>query len=114
MARSLLVRRYTPITSRSISIPTARFLSTTRPSFKGLQPETDDPQPKEAEPQDLASAPAELSMSEYHKLSDQYLERLVDKLEALQEQKEDIDCEYSVSTSCPSSFRVKSMLTPVD
>jgi frataxin len=96
LVRSLAVRPYTPVTYRAASLPTSRFLSTTRPSLKGLSPETDNPQPKEAEPQNLASAPADLTMDEYHKLSDQYLEKLVDKFEALQEQKDEIDCEYSV------------------
>jgi hypothetical protein len=106
LTRSLLGRQCTAITYRATFLPTARFLSTTRPLFKGLSPESENPQPKEAEPQNLVSAPADLTMDEYHKLSDQYLERLVDKFEALQEQKEEIDCEYSVRFQLLEIFKV--------
>jgi frataxin len=81
---------------RVAALPTPRFMSTTRPLLKGILPETDDPPPSDPEPQVTASAPADLTMDEYHKVSDQYLEKLVDKFEAMQEEKEDVDCEYSV------------------
>jgi frataxin len=94
--RSFVARPSTSITYRVAALPTPRFLSTTRPLFKGILPETDDPPPTDPEPQTTASAPADLTMDEYHKVSDQYLERLVDKFEAMQEEKDEIDCEYSV------------------
>lgn len=43
--------------------------------------------------------PTPLPIDEYHKLSDAYIDTLVAKLEELQEEREDIDVEYSVSPS---------------
>jgi frataxin len=36
-------------------------------------------------------------METYHELADEFIEDLVEKLEGLQETREDIDVEYSVS-----------------
>lgn len=81
----------------------SRSFTAGRPSLKGLSPETEDPQPKEAEPHTVleASAPANITIEEYHKFSDAYMEALVDKFEALQEEKTEIDCEYSVCSFLP-------------
>lgn len=58
------------------------------------------------------TSPTLLSTDEYHKLSDTYIDSLVSKLEAMQEEREDIDVEYSVcdplhvnQTSKPPRFR---------
>ena len=76
----------------------SRSFTTSRPLAKGLSPETDNPQPKEAETNDTASSaqPANISVAQYEELSDQFLDTLVQKLEHLQEQSEEVDCEYSV------------------
>jgi hypothetical protein len=95
-ATSSLVRQSTAGTYKRTSITTGKSFSTSRAFFKGLSPESENPQPKEPEAQTLAQAPADLSMDEYHKISDHYFEILVDKLEALQEVREELDCEYSV------------------
>lgn len=42
--------------------------------------------------------PAELTDTQYHELSDQYLDNLLNKFEAVQDEREDIDIEYSVSS----------------
>ncbi|KAL9132505.1 MAG: hypothetical protein Q9175_006324, partial [Cornicularia normoerica] len=39
---------------------------------------------------------AELSTDQYHKLADQYIDRLVAQLEEMQEEREEVDVEYSV------------------
>lgn len=85
--------------SRITFITTRRSFGTTRTCYKGLTPETDNPQPKVAEPNTTASSvsPIELSEAEYHELSDSYLNTLVEQLEELQEAREDVDVEYSVS-----------------
>ncbi|KAL2046882.1 hypothetical protein N7G274_000900 [Stereocaulon virgatum] len=41
------------------------------------------------------TAPTPLSLSDYHKLSDTYIDALVSQLEELQEEREDVDVEYS-------------------
>lgn len=40
--------------------------------------------------------PAELTDTQYHEISDQYLDNLLNKFEAVQDEREDIDIEYSV------------------
>ncbi|KAI4245388.1 MAG: hypothetical protein L6R42_010187 [Xanthoria sp. 1 TBL-2021] len=41
------------------------------------------------------SAPEPISIDQYHRLADRYIDTLVSKLEELQEQRRDVDCEYS-------------------
>ncbi|KAK0100622.1 Mitochondrial chaperone Frataxin [Cadophora gregata] len=85
----------TPTTAPSFS----RAFSTTPCTFKGLSPESADPPPKESEPEAYeptsSSAPADISIEEYHVLSDAYLNGLIEKLEQLQEEREEVDVEYS-------------------
>lgn len=79
-----------------------RSFSSTFKAHKGISPESDDPKPREplATPQGSA-APAELTNEEYHQLSDEYMDAIEAKLEELQEEREDVDLEYSV---CASEF----------
>jgi len=96
---SLLRPAVLPITTQGCSassIQSPRLFSTTRPSFKGLSPETDNPQPKEAESHITAHGPAEITVEQFHELADEYLNALIEKLEQLQEEEEDVDVEYSV------------------
>ncbi|KAG9234552.1 mitochondrial iron uptake protein [Amylocarpus encephaloides] len=101
IARRPFMFQYVPSVMAMVSptsSPTAaaRSISSSRPLSKGLSPESEDPKPKEAEPQALApSAPASVTIEEYHELSDKYIDQLVEKLEALAEQSEEIDCDYS-------------------
>ncbi|KAH7357245.1 hypothetical protein BKA65DRAFT_592722 [Rhexocercosporidium sp. MPI-PUGE-AT-0058] len=85
-------------TLASSSLSTRAF-STSVPKFKGLSPESADPTPKESEPEAYeptsSSAPAEISIEEYHQLSDTYLNGVIEKLEQLQEEREEVDVEYS-------------------
>lgn len=60
-------------------------------------PETEDPAPKESEPHQETTQPTPLSDEAYHEHADQYLDVVVARAEELQEGREDIDVEYSVS-----------------
>lgn len=55
-----------------------------------------------------APSPTPLSTDEYHTRSDAYIDALLAQLEAMQEEREDVDVEYSVrppfSSSSPSPF----------
>ncbi|KAL9577757.1 MAG: hypothetical protein Q9212_006161 [Teloschistes hypoglaucus] len=42
-----------------------------------------------------ASAPEPLDIDQYHRVADLYIDNLVAKLEEMQEEREDVDCEYS-------------------
>jgi frataxin len=64
-------------------------------------PHAEDPPPREAESQEeIPSQKTEITSEEYHLRSDHFLESLLSKLEARQEEKGDIDVEYSVSYAC--------------
>jgi len=67
--------------------------------------------PKERESSDTASSTSKVEVSEerYHQLSDSYLNTLLEKLEALQEEREDVDVEYSVGVA--SWYNGANMLT---
>ncbi|KAL3426615.1 mitochondrial iron uptake protein [Phlyctema vagabunda] len=64
---------------------------------KGLSPESEEPAPSQPEEHYDATArsPAELSQSEYNELADTHMDVIVAKLEDLQEDREDVDVEYS-------------------
>ncbi|PVH75907.1 Frataxin, partial [Cadophora sp. DSE1049] len=84
----------------SSGVPSSsRAFSSTPCILKGLSPESADPAPKESEPEAYeptsSSEPAAISIEEYHELSDAYLNGLIEKLEQLQEEREEVDVEYS-------------------
>jgi len=58
-------------------------------------PDSSDPEPPKTEDHAQPSAATELEIEEFHKIADQYLERLVAKLEAKQEETGEVDAEYS-------------------
>ncbi|KAH0533665.1 hypothetical protein FGG08_007602, partial [Glutinoglossum americanum] len=72
--------------SRSIHATTALRLAIT--------PDSSTPAPPSTTASHVA-APANISTEEYHELADDYLDHLVSKLEALSEQRDDVDVEYN-------------------
>lgn len=83
------------VRAASGSFSGARFLSTT-PGRGGITPDDKPPQPKDAEPIKTVVSPANITDAEYHAAADEYLERLMGHLEQMQDQREDVDVEYSV------------------
>ncbi len=84
-------------TSKCNPVIASRAFHASKSAFKGLSPETDNPQPKKPEAHAAsASQPTEISIEEYHQVSDAYMDTVVAKLEQLQEQREDVDVEFSV------------------
>lgn len=59
-------------------------------------PHTENPA-KEAAKSESTYTVAEVTESQYHELADIYLENLLSKFEDLQDEREDIDVEFSVS-----------------
>lgn len=84
---------------RASSLLTRAF-STTVARPLGLSPESEEPPAKEETTEtteyNVGGKPADLSVEEYNQLSDDYLNVLVDKMEQMQEDNEEVDCEYSV------------------
>jgi frataxin len=85
-------------TPRILSLTSARPFSSTPIVHKGISPESENPQPTPKEP--IAGAPQAtgISAAEYEELSNEYMDRIVEKLEQLQEEKDSVDVEYSVRT----------------
>lgn len=80
-----------------------RFYSTAGPNGNMITPDKQPVQLKEEAAPTVVRAATELTDDEYHKLADQYMDRLVTHLEELQDEREDIDVEYSV---CHSLVRI--------
>lgn len=80
-----------------------RFFSTAGLSGNNITPDKQPVQPKEDMAAPTVRAATELTDDEYHKLADQYMDRLVTHLEELQDEREDIDVEYSV---CHAMIRI--------
>ncbi|KAL9041715.1 MAG: hypothetical protein Q9180_001095 [Flavoplaca navasiana] len=55
---------------------------------------TSSPRPNPTSSEPLAPEP--ISIDQFHQLADHYIDNLVSKLEELQEERRDVDCEYSV------------------
>ncbi len=55
-----------------------------------------EPEPKAEVDSGLANEATELSNDEYHRVSDNFMDELMRKLEALQEEREDVDVEFNV------------------
>lgn len=63
---------------------------------KGISPESSDPRPTAHPGTEHVAEPAHITIDEYHELADIYIDDLVSKLEQIQEEREDVDCDYSV------------------
>jgi len=59
-------------------------------------PDTSDPAPAESEETHDVTDPTPLPDEEYHERADAFLEQVVNKMEEIQEGREDIDVEFSV------------------
>jgi frataxin len=85
-------------TSRLTPSIVSRSFSSSIITSKGITPESSDPQPKKPESHGPpVTTPTEISIEEYHQVSDDYIDAIVHRLEQLQEAKEDVDVEFSVS-----------------
>jgi frataxin len=84
--------------ARSAVPQNIRYFTAGTASFKGLSPDSEDPRPKEAEPQAVVTEPTDISIEQYHEVSDAYIDKMVAVLEELQEERDDVDVEYSVRT----------------
>ena len=61
-------------------------------------PDSAEPSPSNPEPDaHKVTTPTEISDDEYHELADKYMDHLCEKAEQMQETKEEVDVEFSVS-----------------
>ncbi|KAK3293593.1 Frataxin-like domain-containing protein [Chaetomium fimeti] len=70
----------------------SRFISNSS-GRKGITPDDKAPKPIETPP--VTKTPADISDAEYHTVADEYLEKLLTQLEVMQDQREDVDVEFS-------------------
>lgn len=97
--RALSTKTILPVvgTNKSYISSSVRNFSCSQASLKGIYPETDNPPAKSLEPEAKPEEPTELTIEEYHEAADTCIDRLVATFEELQEAREDVDVEYSVS-----------------
>jgi frataxin len=95
----------TPILLRrapQLSIPiTTRRLFSNSSVRTGITP--DDKAPKTPETPPVTKTPADITESEYHTVADEYMDKLLTHLEALQDTREEVDVEFSVSHHLPAT-----------
>src|SRR5947209_7385171 len=73
--------------------PTRRFFSGSS-ACNGITP--DDKPPKDVETPNITKTAADITEDEYHMVADAYIDKLVTRLEQLQDEREEVDVEYSV------------------
>ncbi|KAA6414616.1 MAG: arabinogalactan endo-1 [Lasallia pustulata] len=83
------------LTHLTAPTPSSRSFHASPPTRKGITPDSSDPQPNLEGSETPIGEPASISEQTYHERADAYINELVSKLESLQEEKEDVDCEYS-------------------
>lgn len=88
-------------------ITTQRTFTTTPYRLIDILPDSDKPdhEVKESEPHDVLTEATPLTDAEYQEKSDAYIEELLGKLETMQEEKGNMDVEYSVSNFLFSRVR---------
>ena len=77
------------------------YLAATPSRLGVIMPGSSGPEPPNPEPHDAPVAPAELSEGQYHAAADDFIERLLARLEERADEKGDLEVEYSVR-SLPS------------
>lgn len=76
----------------------SRTFSVSASKATGLMPDTENPSTPKREPLATTLTPAEITDEEFHTLSDAFLEKVHEKAEQVQEGREDVEVDYSVST----------------
>ncbi len=81
--------------SRVVTPLTCRFI-TSSSDRKGITPDDKPRDPKNVETPKVAQTPANLTDTEYHAVADEYLDKLLTRLEEIQDARDDVDVEFSV------------------
>lgn len=93
-AASPVVLQYAPSAAPASVFTASRHLSTTPHRLQSITPDAKAPKNAEATP--VTKTPADISDGEYHAVADEYLDKLVMRLEQLQDEQEEVDVEFAV------------------
>jgi hypothetical protein len=91
-------------------VPTPRFVSTSSSNRKHITPDGEASEPQAAP--EVVRTPAVITDAEYHTAADDYMDRLLTHLEALEEKNADMEVEYSVRTPVLFTTASTRALTP--
>lgn len=107
-----IVRVTATTTSRTLA--GKRYISSTTTRQIAILPDgSKEPANKADEPSTTTNhTPTEITEAQYHELADEYLEAILNKFEELQDTREDVDVEYSVTNPCPSLPPITSGYNP--
>jgi frataxin len=81
------------------AVTCSRAFAVSAPRATGLMPDTDNPSPPKLDEVATTLTAAEITDEEFHTLSDAFLEKVHEKAEQVQEGREDVEVDYSVSLS---------------
>jgi len=100
--RSCLPSIYLNAKVGAAPISAPRYLSIGSSQWKALSSDQQHPSSKQAEsPVSTTATAAAITESEYNALADTYLDKVVTRLEELQDEREDVDVEFSVGILLP-------------
>ncbi|KAL5116215.1 Mitochondrial matrix iron chaperone [Pleosporales sp. CAS-2024a] len=88
----MALAKASPSSGTPVTAVRALHASMTR---RSIMPDAQNPAPKESESHDQPAKATELSAAEFHERADQYLDGLVERLEAAQDKDPQLDVEYS-------------------
>lgn len=84
---------------------TTRSFSSTVHWRAGLMPDAEEPQPPARVEENRVLQPTPLEDEEYHARADEYMDSIHEKAEEIQEGREDVEVEYSVSFLQPFQYQ---------
>ncbi|KAK4141994.1 Frataxin-like domain-containing protein [Dichotomopilus funicola] len=93
LAASPVAVQYAPSAAPASVFTARRSVSTTPHHFQSITPDAKAPKNAEATP--VTKTPADISDGEYHSVADEYLDKLLLRLEQLQDEQEEVDVEFS-------------------
>lgn len=95
MSRSSRLRQHIRTPLLLFTLPAPRNFQTSH-RYNGILGDSSAPAPREEHETQTPTQRTEIELADYHRLADYFLEDLLRKLEQRQEEKGDLDAEYSV------------------
>ena len=90
---------------QTAAIQGPKCFSTSTRKRAGLMPDSEDPQPPNRVEEHRMTQPTEIDEEEYHTHADQWMDAIHERAEEMQEEREDVEVEYSVRHVLPQSHQ---------